>query len=163
MLSIEAIARRPSFFSVLMVATSTPRIHHSQRANDTSCAHKQKKKAIFVTCLAAISAASYFRVMHDRRPKRNSAITGQKRIDQLMEGHPGPFKEQYGMNKHVFNALLQFLCTRCQLQNSRYISAAEQLSIFCHFAAQGLSNRQLQDLFQHSGETITKYVFWNYI
>lgn len=79
-------------------------------------------------------------------------------MDQLLKGHPESFKEQFGMNKHVFSSLLQFLCERCRLQNSKYVSAAEQLAIFCHFATQGLSNRQLQDLFQHSGDTISQYV-----
>ena len=140
----------------LMVSTHSPRIARAHRASNVPLSHLKKKKAILVTLLASIAVSTYFQHTFDRQPKRTSILTGQKRIEELMEGHPGTFKEQFGMNKHVFHTLLQFLCRRCQLRNNRHISAAEQLSIFCHFAVQGLSNRQLQHLFQHSGETISK-------
>ena len=139
-----------------MVSTHSPRIDRAQRVTSVPLSHLQKKKAVFVTLVASVAVQAYFRHAFDRHPKQTSILTEQQRIEELMKGHPGSFKEQFGMNKHVFHALLQFLFRRCHLRNSRYISAAEQLSIFCHFAAQGLSNRQLQDLFQHSGETISR-------
>lgn len=142
----------------LMVSTASPSTLRAQRTAGIACSRKRKKKALFIMLMAATAATSYFHSMHTRRPKRNSILTSQKRIEELLQGHPEAFREQYGMNKHVFRALLQFLCQRCRLQNSRYISAAEQLSIFCHFATQGLSSRQLQDIFQHSADTISRFV-----
>ncbi|KAI9447358.1 hypothetical protein BJY52DRAFT_1127464, partial [Lactarius psammicola] len=43
------------------------------------------------------------------------------------------------------------------LCNTRHVSAEKQLAIFLHYACHGLSNRALQERFQRSRDTITKY------
>ncbi|KAI9448731.1 hypothetical protein BJY52DRAFT_1092491, partial [Lactarius psammicola] len=64
---------------------------------------------------------------------------------------------ELGLNKHVFRRLLSVLARDTGLCDTRHVSAEEQLAIFLHYARRGLSNRALQERFQRSGDTITKY------
>jgi len=63
-----------------------------------------------------------------------------------------------GVEKFVFWRLLFELCQQCGHWATRYVSAEEQLAIFLQIAQTGLSNSEMQEIFQWSGDTISKYV-----
>ena len=63
------------------------------------------------------------------------------------------------MAHHVFHQLSNELQTHCGLSNSKYVTADEQLAIYLHLARTGLSSWMLQERFQCSGDTISKYIF----
>ncbi|EEB91025.1 hypothetical protein MPER_10689, partial [Moniliophthora perniciosa FA553] len=48
--------------------------------------------------------------------------------------------------------------THSGLEDGKHITAAEQLAIFLYLGRAGASNRDLQERFQHSGDTISKYI-----
>ena len=77
---------------------------------------------------------------------------------ECLAGHPKRFRQQMGMEKFVFRRLLYDLGRRCGLQATRYVSAEEQLAVFLRIARTGLSNSEMQERFQRSGDTILKYV-----
>jgi hypothetical protein len=62
-----------------------------------------------------------------------------------------------GMNKHVFQELLHELL-KVGLHDTRYVSAEEQFAIFLFLAVTGLPQRHLEECFQRSPDTISKYV-----
>jgi hypothetical protein len=106
--------------------------------------------------IAGASAALEYASRFAKVPQHTSILSGQQWVDELREGHPGRFKNEMGMSKHVFNNLLELLKEGGGLNDTRYVSAEEQLAIFLHFAHRALSNRGLQERFQRSGDTISK-------
>ena len=107
---------------------------------------------VIVGYAAVLAAASRF----EKVAQHTSILRGQQWVDELREGHPGRFKNKMGMSKHVFDRLLEVLQEDGELNDTRYVSAQEQLAIFLHFAHQALSNRGLQERFQCSPDTISK-------
>ncbi|ESK95655.1 transposon en spm sub-class, partial [Moniliophthora roreri MCA 2997] len=104
--------------------------------------HKKIKQD---TILAAVSGAT-------------SILTGEAWLNELLNGHSQHFQEQLGMTKYVFRKLLQELQTHSGLEDRKHITAAEQLAIFLYLGCAGASNRDLQEWFQHNGDTISKYI-----
>lgn len=80
----------------------------------------------------------------------------------LETGHPLRFCRQMGMNQLVFHKLLRDLEEKAGLRSTQHVSSEEQLAIFLCIARTGLSNTEMQERFQRSGETISKYVQYNF-
>jgi hypothetical protein len=59
--------------------------------------------------------------------------------------------------KRDFEALVRRLHENNLLTDSRYLFVEEQLGIFLYAVSKNASSRTLQDMFQHSGETITRH------
>jgi hypothetical protein len=89
-----------------------------------------------------------------KSPQHTSVLSGQLWLDKLLGGHDGHFHNEIGMQQFVFQRLLTMLETDMGLQGTQHVSAAEQAAIFLHYVCRGLSNRALQEQFQHSGDTI---------
>lgn len=89
--------------------------------------------------------------------KHTSMLSGHQWIEELLAGHDERFYNELGLHKHVFRQLLSVLDRDAGLCGSRHVSASEHLCIFLHYARRSLSNRALQERFQRSGDTITKY------
>ncbi|KAJ6606752.1 hypothetical protein B0H10DRAFT_1819698 [Mycena sp. CBHHK59/15] len=77
-----------------------------------------------------------------------SILTGQKWMDELLEGHPGRFRRAMGMSKYVFLKLVQALHVNCHFSPTKHVSREEQLA--------SLGNREHQERFQRSADTISK-------
>ena len=60
------------------------------------------------------------------------------------------------MGRHVFLKLVQTLCLKSGLTPTKHVSSQEQVAIFLRIAVTGLGNREQQERFQRSGETISK-------
>jgi hypothetical protein len=89
--------------------------------------------------------------------KHTSSLTGQQWVDKLLAGHNVQFHNKLGLHKHIFDQLLSVLGRDAHLYGSWNVSPAEQLCIFLLYAQRGLLNWALQECFQWSGDTITKY------
>ncbi|KAJ7663580.1 hypothetical protein B0H17DRAFT_890839, partial [Mycena rosella] len=77
-----------------------------------------------------------------------SVLTGQKWIEELLEGHPGRFRRAMGMSKYVFKKLVHALHMHCRFTPTKHVSCEEQLAIFLRIAVTGLGNREHQERFQ---------------
>lgn len=77
-------------------------------------------------------------------------------IDKTILGHPDRFRRAFGMSRHVFLRLIQVLRLKCGLAPTKHVSSEEQLAIFLRIAVTGLGNREQQERFQRSGDTISK-------
>lgn len=61
------------------------------------------------------------------------------------------------MEKEIFCKLMDLLIDSNLLTNRRDVSVDEQLAIFLFCLSTNASNRSIQERFQHSGETISRY------
>jgi len=107
---------------------------------------------IIVVYASMLAYASCF----EKVAQHTSILRGQQWLDELCEGHPRRFKNEIRMSKYVFNRLSEVLQEDGRLKDTWYVTVQEQLAIFLHLAHQVLSNRTLQEHFQHSLDTISK-------
>lgn len=91
------------------------------------------------------------------QPYHTSKLTGQQWVQELMLGHPDRIYTELGMRLHVFTAFVWEL-RMCGLSDSRYITLEEKAAIFLYSSVTGLSIRHVGERFQHSNETISRYV-----
>jgi hypothetical protein len=62
------------------------------------------------------------------------------------------------MHRHVFRQLILALRLKSGLAPTKHLSSEEQVAIFLRIAVTGLGNREHQERFQRSGETISKSI-----
>jgi hypothetical protein len=92
------------------------------------------------------------------KPMRTSPLSGRDYIDELLiSGNEVRIQEVLCMKLRVF----QFLCAELRMHGgltpSRHVSVEEQVAMFLYTVSQGASNRNVQERFQHSGETVSRY------
>ena len=77
--------------------------------------------------------------------------------DSSYRGHHIRRHELFRMEKHVFLHLVKVLIERNLLEDNRGVTVEEQLAIFLMTIGHNETNRNLQERFQHSGETISRH------
>jgi hypothetical protein len=119
--------------------------------------------------LAAAAAAYFWHMIHLavvlyasplywKQDYHTSALMGKAWVDELIVGHPDRIKSELGMWVHVFLALVAQLRFSGNVAYSKNIMAEEQVAIFLYTCVTGLSIRHVGERFQHSDETISKYL-----
>ncbi|KAF7129896.1 hypothetical protein RHSIM_Rhsim10G0146800 [Rhododendron simsii] len=91
-----------------------------------------------------------------KEPCHTSALTGQAWVTELQEGNPKRMYQSFRMSKMNFFSLVYQLEHNYGLQVSERISVAEQVAIFLWIMGQRANNRNAQERFQRSGETISR-------
>jgi hypothetical protein len=84
---------------------------------------------------------------------RTSILTGRKYVSELLQGHPERFKQITRMGHDTFTAICNHVRI-AGLADTVNISVEEQLMMFLCIVGHRWSNRDVQERFQHSGETI---------
>ncbi len=97
-------------------------------------------------------------VSAQKKPCRNSILTGRLYYQELIheDCNPRRFSEVARMNQETFCLLLQTLESK-GLTGSIHICSGEKLMIFIYILS-GHSNRQTQERFQHSAETVSRVI-----
>lgn len=108
-------------------------------------------------CMVVTITMSLQLDLEDPLPMHTSVLSGQAWLDELITGHHRRFQDAFGMAKHVFLQLTIELQLFHGLRPSKHVSANEKLATFLHMARTGSNTRMLQERFQRSGETISKY------
>jgi hypothetical protein len=123
------------------------------------CKFKRKVCTIaaIIMLLAVKECILLYALCFEKTPQHTSILSGQDWINELIAGHDGWFYNEMGMQKHVFYALLSVLRRDGGLHDTKHVSCKEQLAIFLHYVYWGLSNQTLQEQFQRSGNTISKW------
>jgi hypothetical protein len=93
----------------------------------------------------------------DWQPYHTSALSGQEWVIELLTDHPECIHCELGMHAPAFVELITQLCTMGH-SDSKFISLEKQLAIFLYTSVTGLSVRHVRERFQHSNETISKYI-----
>ena len=92
------------------------------------------------------------------RPMHTSILTGKGWLDEVLHGHPDRCHRELGMSALQFSLLWAELAANGELADSRFITSQEQLAIFVYWMVHGSSQRELQERFQRSGDTISRRV-----
>ncbi|GMQ06654.1 hypothetical protein CsSME_00051147 [Camellia sinensis var. sinensis] len=95
-----------------------------------------------------------------KTPCRISILTEQAWITELHAGRVGRFEEDVCMPKEVFAALCHTLVTDFGLQVDQRphgLAVEESVAMFIH-VLRGFQNQVIQERFQHSRETVPRYV-----
>lgn len=100
---------------------------------------------------------SYFQRYVDKEPCRTSSHTGFKFVREVLNGHDVRCHQQFRMEKHVFTELLMTLNQNYDLKSSSDMPLEEALAMFLITLGHGLTNRMIQERFQHSGETVSRW------
>ncbi len=92
-------------------------------------------------------------------PCRMLGLTGELWVEDIINGHPKRCQEQFRMPAAIFLSLERWICIHTDIHNSRKhkgVSIKQKLAIFLWITGHGASNRDAQERFQHSGETISR-------
>ena len=75
----------------------------------------------------------------------------------VLNDHEIRCSEQFRMEKHVFLNLLEILTKRYGLKEGFDVPLTKTLAMFLTTMGHGLSNRMIQERFQHSGESVSRW------
>ena len=115
-------------------------------SNDDS--DEEFNQLVAVTCEAIVT---YFNKYINKTPCYDSEQTGQAWVRRYMEGNETLCYNMFRMKKDVFHKLGQVL------QGLRNIRLEELVAICLLILGHGTCNRMVQEIFQHSGETISRH------
>ncbi|TXG60196.1 hypothetical protein EZV62_014769 [Acer yangbiense] len=107
--------------------------------------------------LVAAAAGYYYYNSITKRPQRGMSLSGNGFMTQVLEGHDDVCREMFRMDKHIFHKLCDILRQRSMLRDTSGVMIEEQLAIFLNIVGHNERNRVIQERFQHSGETISRY------
>jgi DDE superfamily endonuclease len=88
------------------------------------------------------------------RTMYTDGIRGAVLTQQLLNGHPERIRNMTRLKKEVFLELLNWLCQKGNLKDSRQVSSAEKLILFLYICAHGIKFRIAAETMQHSTRTI---------
>ena len=89
---------------------------------------------------------------------RNSRLSGREyTAEVLTSDNPKRCQEVFRMKREVFQYLCSELQTKGGLYSSKHIAIDEKLGMFLWTVARAASNRDVQERFQHSGETVSRH------
>ena len=93
----------------------------------------------------------------EKQPCRTSLLSGEDWTQEVLGGNTHRIIECCRMNLQVFEELVSVLTTKNLLVPTRSCSVEQQVLIFLYITGQNASNRNAQERFQHSGETISRH------
>ena len=93
--------------------------------------------------------------LYDKTPYHTSALTGVAWVRELLEGHPERIRNELGVHKHVFHALIQEL-QAAGYAATRNVTLDEQLAMFLYPCVTGLSIRHAGEHFQRATDTVSR-------
>ncbi|KAJ8752292.1 hypothetical protein K2173_003928 [Erythroxylum novogranatense] len=88
---------------------------------------------------------------------RTSPHTGWMFVMELLNGHKDRCHQQLRMEKDVFIKLCKLLNESYGLKKGTEVTIEEAVAMFLITLGHGLCNRMVQERFQHSGETISRW------
>ncbi|RWR85031.1 putative nuclease HARBI1 [Cinnamomum micranthum f. kanehirae] len=107
--------------------------------------------------VALICVLGYYYSYGHRDRVHNSILSGESFVDELLIGHERNCFDLLRVSKGCYVNLSNELRQRDLLADSRNVTVEEQLAIFLFTIAHNERNRVMQNRFQHSGETISRY------
>lgn len=113
---------------------------------------------VITACAVALAGAYYASVHYNRQPCRTSLLNGAAWVSELIKGNPSRIFESFRMTRSAFSHFCRELDFISQKSPWSRVDVAEQAAIFLYAMAHNATNRELQERFQRSGETIHRYV-----
>ena len=108
-----------------------------------------------VTSALFYASLYYIKYIH-KEPCMTSFLTGEKWMQELLNGNEKRCFNMFRMSPSTFRQLCMDLETKYGLRASSRMSILEKVGIFVYTLSKGASNRDVQERFQHSGETVSR-------
>lgn len=124
--------------------------------------HSERRRLrLAITAITIISVHGVFLpIFYNKlpQPMRNCQLSGREYIAEVLNcDNIRRCQEVFRMKREVF----QFLCSELQnkggLNVSRHIAVDEKVGMFLWTVARAASNRDVQEHFQHSGDTVSRH------
>jgi hypothetical protein len=109
-----------------------------------------------ILCTAG-AATFYYNTYIYKEPCMDSYNIGMQWLIEILHGHWTRYVNMFRMDATTFQSLCFILENQYGLKASRRMCVFEKVGIFLYTIALGASNREVQERFQHSGETISRY------
>ena len=107
--------------------------------------------------LYAVCYITHYYIKHvHKEPCMTSYVTGEKWMNELLDGHEKRCFNMFRMDQITFHRLSADLQSKYGLRPSDRMSILEKVGLFIYVLSKGASNRDAQEHFQHSGETISR-------
>ncbi|CAH9131108.1 unnamed protein product [Cuscuta epithymum] len=100
-------------------------------------------------------ASHYYKHMY-KEPCMASALSGEAWMQEVLNGHPIRCVNAFRMSPDLFARLCKDLQSKYDLTSSDKITIEEKVGIFIYTLALGLSNRDVAERFQRSGDTVSR-------
>ena len=94
----------------------------------------------------------------DKERVSTLSFTGSLFIQAVLDGSSSICYELMRMEKHEFISLCHMFREKRWLVDNKHFSVEEKMAIFLMTISHNLQNRLLKNRFQHSGQTIHKYL-----
>ena len=121
-------------------------------SNDDS--NEEFNQLVAVTCEAIVT---YFNKYINKTPYYDSEQIGWAWVRRYMEGNEKLCYNMFRMKNEVFHNLCQVLQHNYGLQHSRNIRLEKSVAICLLILGHGTCNQMVREIFQHSGETISRH------
>ncbi|XP_031255788.1 putative nuclease HARBI1 isoform X3 [Pistacia vera] len=121
-----------------------------------------EKVQLYIHAAAALCGVIAYEMefnMHGRQSIHTSALNGHDYMVKLLNGHYTRIYNKCRMSKRCFQTLCYILAQRGKLRVIRHMSIEEQVMIFLTTVEKNVSNSDCREDYQHSGETISRYVY----
>ena len=112
----------------------------------------------FNISLTACLLGTYYSTYHDKNEPRTSPLSGYDWVIKTLNT-PGESHRMFRLNESIFYSLHDLLVSNYGLKSSNNISSMESLAIFLVTCGHCWSNMALQNIFNHSGEIISRKFF----
>lgn len=99
--------------------------------------------------IAAVEAGEFF----DDSTKISA---GEAYVQELLNGRPRRFQKAFRMPRYTYLKLEKVFKEKTSLKGSDTISIAQKFAMFMWVVGQGATNRDVQEQFQHSGDTVSR-------
>lgn len=131
---------------------------HALRKKVEEAARCRRRSAASAAGLAAVAVTCYSNSAVNKTPMQTSLLTGEAKMQELVNGHPLTFYDMFGMSVHVFQELIHELQQFTPFMHSKHLTMVEQLGIFLYICRKGASIRDAMYMFQRSPDTVSKYI-----
>ncbi|RWR77284.1 putative nuclease HARBI1 [Cinnamomum micranthum f. kanehirae] len=131
-------------------------------SNDDINARRREQVKLNMLTVAAV-AGWYIDTYLDKRPCRDSALSGAAYVNELLIGHLERFRQVCRMERPIFMKLCNVIRSKNLLCDTRDITLEEQLIMFLFTIGHNAVNRQVQERFQHSDVIIACCTLHNFI
>ena len=117
---------------------------------------KKRRKFWIMASSATTAIATYYYKYIYKEPCMTSLQRGEDWMKEVLNGHPIRCVNAFRMEPCVFMRLCEELSMKYGLQESDKMSVIEKVGIFVYTIALGISNRDVCERFQRSGETVSR-------
>ncbi|XP_049932343.1 uncharacterized protein LOC116249308 isoform X2 [Nymphaea colorata] len=127
-------------------------------SNSFDYEEKKRKRRRRLVLACAIAVCAYYETYMVKRRRRMPSLEGAKYAHRILgQGHEEHYQDVCRMNLRIFRKLCDIVRKKNLLHDTFGVKLEEQLLMFLYTIGNNVSNRNVQEHFQHSGETVSRH------